>query len=377
MIWFWSAAGLLVAAVLAGLLRPLIRQPRRGDESGAAIAVFRRQLADLAADAAQGRLAPGAEAAARTEITRRLLAATDGAASDAPAGPAELPWRIGAAAVIAGLLPAAAVVIYLMVGAPFAIDGSAAANQALRMHEAGEFAAAADALAARAKADPGNLENWVMLGRTLALLQRYAAARGAYARAVALAPNRPDLEAELGEVLVLAAGGVVTPAAETAFARAGNDPRARYYMAEAALQHGDRAKGASLLRALLADAPPGVPWRKLVAQRLAQIAPGTPPAGLGPTPAATDSVAAGPTRQDVAAAQAMTPAARAAMIRSMVARLAARLERHPEDKAGWARLAHAYDVLGETDNARMARARAAAADPPGVAAAAPPAAGQR
>ena len=49
------------------------------------------------------------------------------------------------------------------------------------------------------------------------------------------------------------------------------------------------------------------------------------------------------------------------MIRGMVARLAARLEQNPSDKEGWARLAHAYDVLGEKDKAEAARARAEAA----------------
>jgi len=51
------------------------------------------------------------------------------------------------------------------------------------------------------------------------------------------------------------------------------------------------------------------------------------------------------------------------MIRGMVDRHAARLEQNPNDKDGWARLAHAYEVLGETDKAQAARARAAAASP--------------
>jgi cytochrome c-type biogenesis protein CcmH len=46
----------------------------------------------------------------------------------------------------------------------------------------------------------------------------------------------------------------------------------------------------------------------------------------------------------------------------MVDRLASRLKQNPDDKEGWARLAHAYDVLGETDKAQAARARAAAPD---------------
>jgi cytochrome c-type biogenesis protein CcmH len=55
----------------------------------------------------------------------------------------------------------------------------------------------------------------------------------------------------------------------------------------------------------------------------------------------------------------MSPEQRQAMVRSMVERLAARLDQNPDDKEGWARLAHAYDVLGETDKANAARARAA------------------
>ena len=82
--------------------------------------------------------------------------------------------------------------------------------------------------------------------------------------------------------------------------------------------------------------------------------------------------APGPTARNIAGAQTMAPEAQAAMIRSMVARLAARLEEHPQDKEGWARLAHAYDVLGETDKADMARRRAGvAAERPARALAAP------
>jgi cytochrome c-type biogenesis protein CcmH len=50
------------------------------------------------------------------------------------------------------------------------------------------------------------------------------------------------------------------------------------------------------------------------------------------------------------------------MIRGMVERLAQRLEQNPGDAAGWQRLAHAYDVLGEADKAKAARSRAAAAE---------------
>jgi cytochrome c-type biogenesis protein CcmH len=69
----------------------------------------------------------------------------------------------------------------------------------------------------------------------------------------------------------------------------------------------------------------------------------------------------------------MTPEQRLRMIRGMVQGLAQRLEQHPDDKAGWERLAHAYEVLGEGDKAQAARARAAG-NPNGARGGAPPAA---
>jgi cytochrome c-type biogenesis protein CcmH len=53
----------------------------------------------------------------------------------------------------------------------------------------------------------------------------------------------------------------------------------------------------------------------------------------------------------------MTDEERTAFIRTMVERLAAKLEENPADRAGWERLIRAYEVLGETDKAAAAKAR--------------------
>jgi cytochrome c-type biogenesis protein CcmH len=63
----------------------------------------------------------------------------------------------------------------------------------------------------------------------------------------------------------------VTPAAEDEFAKAPDDPRSRYYAAEAALQHDDRAAAKKKLDALLANDPSDAPWRQIVADRLAEL----------------------------------------------------------------------------------------------------------
>jgi cytochrome c-type biogenesis protein CcmH len=359
MIWFWIIAGLLVVAALIALLKPLLwATPESADQGEPVVAVFRRQLMNLDSEIAQGRLAPDEAEAVRAEITRRMLSAADQETQNSrPAvlNSAATFWRIGVAVGIAALLPAAALVIYAAVGAPAAIERGVSAAAAPATDDRAKLAAAAEQLKARLQQEPGHVEGWVLLARTFASLERYPEARSAYSQAIALAPKEPRLHAELGELLVLAAGGDVTAEAEAEFAKAGDDPRARFYGAEAALQRGDREAAKTALRALLAAAPAEAPWRKVVQERLAEIAPGEiapdeqPPAAKG----------SGPTAQDVAAARSMSPEERQSMIRSMVDRLAARLEQNPNDKEGWTRLAHAYDVLGETEKAEAARSHAA------------------
>jgi len=356
MIWFWIIAGLLIVAALVALLRPLMRGAGPSDPGEPILSVFRRQLADIDIDIAQGRVAPAEAETVQAEVTRRMFAAADRESRQSnlvSRGPAEMSWRIGAAVGITGLLPAAALAIYFTVGAPAAIVSASTSTQG--PHDTAELAAAADQLKMRLQQEPGQVQGWILLGRTFASLERFGEAHDAYRQAIALTPNEPGLHAELGEVLVVAARGSVTPEAEAEFARSGNDPRARFYGAEAALQHGDKAAAAVALRALLAEAPAEAPWRKVVAARLAEI---TREGQQGDPKTAAPST--GPTAQDVAAAQAMSPEQQQAMIRGMVDRLAARLEQNPDDKEGWARLAHAYDVLGETDKAQTARIRATA-----------------
>ena len=57
------------------------------------------------------------------------------------------------------------------------------------------------------------------------------------------------------------------------------------------------------------------------------------------------------------AIMAMSPDGQSAAIHKMVDRLAAKMDANPNDLDGWARLANAYRVLGETDKAKMAEDR--------------------
>ena len=131
--------------------------------------------------------------------------------------------------------------------------------------------------------------------------------------------------------------------------------------------------------ALEADSPPDAPWldglrsnidrlaaemgvsADALAQRRARLAKAAPPAVPQAPPAATGIP--GPTAADVAAAAGMSADDRSAMIKTMVQRLADRLEKEPGDVDGWLRLGRAYDVLGDKQKSVDAYRRASEADP--------------
>ena len=69
----------------------------------------------------------------------------------------------------------------------------------------------------------------------------------------------------------------------------------------------------------------------------------------------------GPDAADIAAAEEMSAEDRGAMIESMVAGLASKLEENPLDEEGWRRLIRSYVVLGRNNDAREALNRAVAA----------------
>src|SRR5207247_6935660 len=95
--------------------------------------------------------------------------------------------------------------------------------------------------------------------------------------------------------------------------------KARYYLGIAAEQDGRPAEAAAMWRAMLANAPADAPWAAFIRDEIARLA-------------------GGPGQDDVAAASELSTEQRTVMIRSMVERLAERLNRDGSDLEGWLRL---------------------------------------
>jgi cytochrome c-type biogenesis protein CcmH len=357
----WIAAAALTVATLVLVLAPLLRNrtppPARAEFD---LAVFRDQLAEVDRDLERGLLDAEQAEAARIEVERRMLAAAD---EEPPAPPDPRKRRGGLvfAALTVVLVPAGAFGLYLTLGTPGIPDQPWAARETPGPTAAGlaSVETAVAKLAERLQANPDNVDGWIVLGRSYVTMERYPEAAEAFRRALALNHSDPEISAAYGEALVAAAGGQVAPDARRAFqdalTSAPGNPKARYYLALDKAQQGDLEGALQGWVDLAAIAPADAPWLPIVRQQIARAA-----AELGVDPPTVEAAPPGPTRADMDAAAGMSAEDRGKMIRSMVERLAARLDEQPDDREGWLRLARAYEVLGEPDKARDARARAEA-----------------
>ena len=337
MIWLWVAAALISAALAALIVRRAASAAGAQQRENPALAVYRRQMAELDELAERGVLADAERRSVRAETGRRLLAA---------AGRDEAPTRKAGPTIIliaAAAAPLIALGLYVVIGAPgypdqpFKMrlaDWRAADPETL---EPGQMAAILREVAAELPTDPEPL-------RQLAIAEFGARepteAIQALHRAIALAPGRADLWDLLGQAMIVQ-GGDADPQAMGAFRHViaidPASPNARYYLARAKIAGGDVAGGLADWRSLAAGLPKNDRRGQGLATEIEQVA------ATGKLP-----VAAGQKDASVGAPQ----------IQAMVDGLAARLQTNPNDPAGWVRLVRAYGVLGETDRRDQALAAA-------------------
>jgi cytochrome c-type biogenesis protein CcmH len=314
-------------------------------------------LKELERDVARGVIGAAEAETARLEIERRLLVADR--ADRGPVREARALPRLGW--ILALVLAGGAGGLYLALGAPGVPDFPHDSRQAAAPDaSAGVQKTAAD-LERRLAQKPDDADGWADLGRTEADLKDWQKAADAYGKAAKLAPQRGDIGAAYAETLVLAADGIVTPAAADQFRKVlASDPKsgiARYYLALGDAQAGKTDAAIAAWQKLEAEAPANAPIRAEIERRIAEAAKA---AGIAP-PAAP-----GPNAAQIEEAAKMSPAERDNMVRAMVERLATQLQSTPGDLDGWKRLARAYGVLGERDKAADAWEHAATLDPKDV-----------
>ena len=260
-------AGLLLACAMAFILVPLTRNRAAAahvTREGVNVSVYQDQLRELAADLAAGTITQARHDEAVGEIQRRLL--EDTSAPDAVVvDPVKVRGAGRATLVVAMAVPFLAATLYFLVGTPQAlIPGmQAAAPSGGEAHGPSEqqVKEMIERLAERLKAEPDNAQGWAMLGRSYAVLGRFAEASEAYGRLVALVPNDAQLLADYADVLAMAQGRKLEGEPEKLIARAlAIDPanvKALALAGSAAFARNDYKAALARWGELLRVAPPG------------------------------------------------------------------------------------------------------------------------
>lgn len=379
--WFWIIASLTMIIVAAFFVLALLR----GRETGQTPAqydldVYRDQLKSVVRDFERGVVSAEDSARIKTEISRRILTVDKAILAETDAQSAPRAVTIGVIALsIAGLLGSFGV--YQAIGAP----GYRDLPLQLRIEEAREtknnrpsqIEAEAQIPPRTISADPKHLElvkklrqavakrpndlkgNLLLAGNEAAL-GNYTAAYRAHKQVIALRGDKASAQdfSDLADLMVMAAGGFVSPETEAALQQAlQRDPEqgtALYYTGLMFAQSGRPDIAFRIWRDLLDKSSAGDPWVRPIRGQIQDAAAwagenySLPPLKSsapvsGPIP--------GPSAEDMEAAGEMSEQDREEMIQNMVAQLSDRLANEGGSAQEWARLISALGVLGDAQRA--------------------------
>jgi cytochrome c-type biogenesis protein CcmH len=281
-ILFWVICGVMILIALVFVLPPALqhseKSKREGDDERkkANIAVYRDQLSELEADVRNGIVSEEQYPQDREEIERRMLediATTNTKKTTTP------PVSARGTAYLLGLaLPLVAIIFYLAIGSPKAVDGTpVTASQAGPAGAPGErtqeqIAANVEKLAERLKSNPSDAEGWVMLARSYTSMERFGEAAGAYAKATELKPGDADLWVDYAFVTAMASGrnleGKPMELIQQALKVEPENAKALQLAGSAAFQARDYNKAIEYWNRVLKQVPPDSEAGRLIVQRI-------------------------------------------------------------------------------------------------------------
>lgn len=359
----WFILAFMTGLAVLSLLWPMSRRTAASagvPETGALATetgFYEDQLREIDRDLARGLIASTEAEAARTEAGRRLLRANREDVPKVSGGMAEpaLRQRRAASAFALSTIPLVALIAYGIYGSPHLPAQTVADRQAARTGDQ-DLLKAVGQIEARLASDPKDGRGWAVLAPVYMRMARFDDAARAYEMANRILGETPERLSDLGEAMVAAGNGAISPEARSVFEKAtGLDPAApkpRFYLARAAELAGDVPGAIERLTRMVDGAPADAPWLALVRENLARLKGET----SAPTPSRNEANAE-------ADLQTMPPQARDAAIRGMVDGLDQRLAAKGGTADEWVRLVRSYAVLGERDKtiAALTRARTALA----------------
>ena len=190
---FLVFAALMIAAALAFVLVPLLRHARNTSpvDDTRRLRALEEALTSGVIDA--------------DEYATKRAALASKAAQPVAAAP-RTRATFAALLAVALALPASALLLYRLVGAPEALDpANLAPPPEAQQHSAADMENAIAGLAAKLKQEPNDAQGWALLGRAYAATNRADEARDAFKQAHEHAPDDADVAVEYAQALALAA----------------------------------------------------------------------------------------------------------------------------------------------------------------------------
>ncbi len=217
---FWVISGVFIVTALLFVIPTLLRNresERDGlDNDALNVSVYREHLTELEQDLQNDILTREQYEVSKQEMQQRMLQDISEDTGVAGKKTSKI-QNIAVSTLIALALPVAAVSLYLLLGDTRGLlpqaqlasvtqqGGSGPMQGGGQMPPTGhdEFSSVLDNLIARLKDDPSDIEGWVMLGRTYAIMGRYDEASETYTKLVNLVPNNPQLLSDYADVLAM------------------------------------------------------------------------------------------------------------------------------------------------------------------------------
>ena len=212
---FWVISGIFIVTALLFIIPTLLRnrdtQLENIEHDAVNITVYRDQIAELDNDLENDILTQEQYNKSKQELQQRMLQDVSEREKMVIKKNKKI-HNIAISTFIALTLPLAAVFLYMVIGDTRGLLPQAQLANATQMNRGSgsdspaghdNFSSVLENLIARLEKNPEDIEGWVMLGRTYAIMERYAEASNTYAKLVELVPDNPQILSDYADVLAM------------------------------------------------------------------------------------------------------------------------------------------------------------------------------
>jgi len=219
---FWVISGIFIVTALLFIIPTLLRnreaQLENIEHDAVNITVYRDQIAELDNDLENDILTQEQYNKSKQELQQRMLQDVSEREKMVVKKNKEI-HNIAISTFITLTLPLAAVFLYMVIGDTRGLLPQAQLANATQMNRGSgsdspaghdNFSSVLENLIARLEKNPEDIEGWIMLGRTYAIMERYAEASNTYAKLVELVPDNPQILSDYADVLAMKNQGNLT-----------------------------------------------------------------------------------------------------------------------------------------------------------------------